>query len=68
MTSKEALEIAMISGYPEYVAGCYIWSPPPAAASIVLEELRKARQKRQGLAHLFICPRLMYPYWQCHLF
>jgi hypothetical protein len=53
---------------PEYVAGCYIWSPPPAAASIVLEELRKARQKRQDSAHLFICPRLMYPYWQRHLF
>ena len=53
---------------PEYVAGCYIWSPPPAAASIVLEELRKARQKRQDSAHLFICPRLMYPYWQRHIF
>ena len=53
---------------PEYLAGCYIWSPPPAAAAIVLEELRKARQKRQDSAHLFICPRLMYPYWQRHLF
>ena len=48
--------------------GCYIWAPPPAAAGIVLEELRKAHQKRQGSAHLFICPRLLYLYWERHLY
>jgi len=48
---------------PEYVAGSYIWSPPPAAAGIVLEELRKAHPKRQYSVY-----QLLYPYWKHHLY
>jgi len=52
---------------PEYKNGIYIWAPPPAAAEAALEQLRKARQKRQNSFHVFVCPRLMTPYWAKHL-
>jgi hypothetical protein len=41
----------------------YVWAPAPAAAWIALEELRKARIKRQHSTHMFICPRVMTPEW-----
>ena len=43
--------------------GTYIWSPPPAAADVAIQELRKARHKRHKSLHVFICPRLMKPLW-----
>jgi hypothetical protein len=43
--------------------GTFIWAPPPAAASVALEELRKARIKRQDSMHVFVCPRLMKTEW-----
>jgi hypothetical protein len=43
--------------------GTFIWNPPPAAASVAIEELRKARIKRQDSMHVFVCPRLMKPEW-----
>ena len=52
---------------PVYKNGVYIWAPPPAAAEAALEQLRKARQKRQESCHIFICPRLMTPNWAKHL-
>ncbi len=52
---------------PKYQNGCYIWSPPPAAAEVALEQLRQARHKRQSSCHVFVCPRLMTPYWAKHL-
>ena len=52
---------------PEYKNGLYIWAPPPAAAEAALEQLRKARQKKQNSFHVFMCPRLMTPYWAKHL-
>ncbi len=52
---------------PSYKSGYFVWTPPPAAAEIAVEELRKARHKRQDSTHLFIVPRLMKPYWYKHL-
>jgi hypothetical protein len=43
--------------------GKFVWSPPPAAANVALEELRKARIKRQHSIHVFVCPRLLKPLW-----
>jgi hypothetical protein len=43
--------------------GRLVWMPPPAAADVALEELRKARIKRQRSLHVFVCPRLMKPLW-----
>jgi hypothetical protein len=48
---------------PVLRSGKFVWSPAPAAAWIALEELRKARIKRQNSTHIFVCPRLMTPEW-----
>jgi hypothetical protein len=47
--------------------GHFVWTPPPAAADVALEEMRKARIKRQDSTHIFICPRLLTPEWQKQL-
>ena len=49
-------------------AGNFVWVPPPAAAHVCLEELRKARIKRQSSLHVVIIPRLMTPLWLKQLF
>jgi len=43
--------------------GIFVWSPPPAAAEVAIEELRKARLKRRDSTHLVIVPKLMTPLW-----
>ena len=43
--------------------GTFLWAPPPAAADVALEELRKARLKRQASSHVFVCPRLLTSLW-----
>lgn len=48
---------------PIIASGTYIWTPPPAAADVAVQELRKARHKRQKSTHVFVCPRLMKPLW-----
>jgi hypothetical protein len=48
---------------PFIQSGTLLWLPPPAAADVALEELRKARIKRHNLTHVFICPKLMTPLW-----
>jgi hypothetical protein len=53
--------------YPKLESGCYLWDPPPAAAKFAVEELRKARLKRQSSTHIFVCPRLMTPSWRKQL-
>ena len=43
--------------------GHFIWSAPPGAADVAIEELRKARHKRQKSTHVFLCQRLLTPRW-----
>ena len=43
--------------------GTFVWAPPPAGASVCLEELRKARMKRQKSTHVVIIPKLMTSLW-----
>jgi len=45
-------------------SGIHLWAPPPAAARVAVEELRKARHKRQESIHVFVCPRLMCYEWR----
>jgi hypothetical protein len=53
---------------PSYGVGNYIWAPPPCIAAQCLEELRKARHKRQVSSHVFVCPRIMTASWQRQLY
>jgi hypothetical protein len=50
--------------YPKLESSCFLWEPPPATAKFAVEELRKARLKRQASTHIFVCPRLMTPSWR----
>lgn len=47
--------------------GIFLCSPPPTAADVALEELRKARIKRQRSTHIFICARLLTSEWMKQL-
>ena len=47
--------------------GNFVWSPAPAAADVVVEQLGKARHKRPSSSHLIVVPRLMTGYWRRHL-
>jgi hypothetical protein len=53
--------------YPSLRAGTYLWHRLPASARFALEELRRSRLKRQDSTHVFVCPRLLAPYWQRQL-
>jgi hypothetical protein len=48
---------------PIIKAGVYGWFLPPAVADVAIEQLRIARVKRQDSSHVFVCPRLLCPYW-----
>ena len=41
---------------PRLQKGIYVWSPPPIVASFAVEQLRRARHKRQESIHVFLCP------------
>ena len=43
--------------------GCMVWTPPPGAGLIALEQLRNARLKRQRSMHVVVIPKLMTPEW-----
>ena len=45
--------------WPTYQKGAFVWSPPPAAAETMLEELRKACHRRTKSTHVIIILRLM---------
>jgi hypothetical protein len=48
---------------PKIVKGTFIWTLPPGAAEAALEEIRKARHKRQRSTHVIVCPKLLAPEW-----
>lgn len=52
---------------PKTRPGIFVWSPPPAAAEAAIEELRKARHKRQASTHAVLVPRLLTPKWRKQL-
>ena len=43
---------------PRILPGTFVWTPPPAAAAVAIEELRKARIKRQQLLNVVVIPML----------
>ena len=51
---------------PEHCEGgkAFLWTPPPAVADAMLEELLKARHKRTDTYHVVAIPRLMLPRWR----
>jgi hypothetical protein len=53
---------------PRYGVGQYVWAPPPCVAAQCLDEIRKARHKRQLSTHVFVCPRIMTVEWQRQLY
>ena len=53
---------------PTTKSGTFVWSPPPIIGDVAVEELRKARHKRQQSMHVFIIPRLMQPFWRKQLY
>ena len=42
----------------------FLWTPPPAVADAMLEEVLKARHKRTNTFHIIAIPRLMLPRWR----
>ena len=50
-----------------YKSGLFLWQPAPAGALAALEQLRKARVKRQESVHVFICPKILEPEWKSQL-
>jgi hypothetical protein len=50
-----------------HAQGNFIWSVPPAAAEVVVEQLGFARLKRPEAFHIILVPRLMTGRWRRHL-
>lgn len=53
---------------PNYSSGTLIWTPSPAGAWTAVEQLRRARVKREFSTHIFVVPHLMTPEWRRQLF
>ena len=52
---------------PHFKAGVMIWTPPPAAAHVAIEQLREARNKRTESFHVILLPRLFTSLWRRQL-
>ena len=48
--------------------GIFLWHPPPAAADVALEEIRKARLKRRRSTHIVLIPKLATTLWLRQLY
>lgn len=44
--------------------GTFVWTTPPVAAEVVVEQLGRARLKRPESMHLILVPRLMTGHWR----
>ena len=44
-------------------SGFCLWTPPPCAGDVAVEQLRISRSKRKRSTHCVIIPRLMTPLW-----
>ena len=49
---------------PHALGGCYVWTPPPAAARRAVSLLGQSIHKRPNSVHVFIAPRLMTALWR----
>jgi hypothetical protein len=52
---------------PGHGRGTFIWITPPAAAEVVVEQLGRARLKRQESLHLILVPCIMTGRWRRYL-
>ena len=50
-----------------HAQGVFIWSPPPAAADVALEQMCVSKHKRPENFHMVVVPRLMTGRWRKHL-
>ncbi len=72
-TTGVSKDMICIAGYtrnvdgftlPMFSSGVFTWAPLPAIADVALEELHKARIKRQySTMHIFVCPQTFTPQW-----
>jgi hypothetical protein len=53
---------------PVFKPGLFVWESAPVTAVVMVEELRKARHKRQDSHHIVMIPRLMQPDWRKALY
>ena len=53
--------------FPRVKPGTFIWTPPPVAGGIAVEELRKSRHKSAESTHVFVIPRLFATEWRKQL-
>ena len=53
--------------FPKVKPGTFIWTPPPVAGGIAIEELRKSRHKSVESTHVFVIPWLFATEWRKQL-
>ena len=53
--------------WPVTNPGSFVWSPPPVAGGIALEELRRSRHKSDRSTHVVVIPRLFTTEWRKQL-
>jgi hypothetical protein len=53
---------------PQFRAGTFVWTPSPAGGQVAVEQLRRARVKRQNSTHIVVVPRLFTSIWRKQLY
>ena len=53
--------------FPIVKPGTFVWTPPPAAGSIVIEELWKSRHKLVESTHVVVIPKIFATEWKKQL-